>query len=58
MSISRESETSAIKGIGKYLIDHAEELFCVEWSDMTGNDIWIHLKRREEERQANDHRSR
>lgn len=47
MSISRESEIAAIKDIGKYLIDHADELHPIAWSDMKGNDIQIHIKRRE-----------
>ena len=47
MSITQETNARAIKCIGKYLADHADELCLIECSDLTGNDIWIHLKRRE-----------
>ena len=47
MSIDREAQTKAIKLIGQYLIDHADELLPIEWSDMESDDIQIHLKRHE-----------
>ena len=49
MSISRENQVKIVNAIGQYLADHADELYLIECSDLTGNDIWIHLKRLEVE---------
>lgn len=53
--ITEKSNTEAIRLIGQYLVDHADEFIPIEWSDMESDDIQIHLKRREV---ADDHRSR
>ena len=48
MSISRENQVKIVNAIGQYLVDHVDEPYLIERSDLTGNDIWIHLKRCEE----------
>lgn len=39
------SHKELIPLVGQYLIDHADELYPVEYSDLTGNDIHIHIRR-------------
>lgn len=48
MSISRETQTKIVRYIGQFLVDHADELFAVEYSDLSSSDICIRLKRRNE----------
>ena len=42
-----KAQKEAIQLVGQYLIDHADELLPIKWSDMESDDIQIHLKRRE-----------
>ena len=39
------NSTEIMRLVGRYLIDHADELYPVEYSDLTGNDIHIHIRR-------------
>lgn len=48
MSISRETQTKIVRYIGQFLVDHADELLAVEYSDLSNSDICIRLKRRNE----------
>ena len=48
MSISRETQTKIVRYIGQFLVDHADELLAVEYSDLSSSDICIRLKRRNE----------
>lgn len=45
--ITNEATEQTIKLIGQYLIDNAQELLPVEYSDLFGDDIVIRLKRRD-----------
>ena len=43
----REKESvEQVRMVGQYLVDHAEELYAVEYTDLAGDDIQIRLKRR------------
>ena len=46
--ITYETNVEIVKLVGQYLVDHATELYPVEYNDLTGNEIFIHMKRRKE----------
>ena len=51
--ITAETPEHIMKLIGQYLIDHADELMPIEYSDLLGDDIVIRLKRRNEKERTN-----
>lgn len=46
--ITKETEDEVIMMVGQYIVDHAEELYMVKCSDMFGDEIFIHIKRRKD----------
>ena len=44
--ITKEATTQIMKLLGQYLIDHADELMPIEYSDLYGDEIVIRLLRR------------
>lgn len=45
MGTSTEERVKMLQLMGQCIIDHAEELIPMEFSDLTGDDIRIHLRR-------------
>lgn len=43
--ITKEATIQIMKLLGQYLIDHAEELMPIEYSDLYGDEIVIRLRR-------------
>lgn len=43
---NKNPETEIVQMVGQYLVDHAEELYAVAYTDLTGNNIQIRLKRK------------
>ena len=44
----KEIMTEIVRIVGEYIAGHADELYAVEYTDLMGDDIQIHLKRRGE----------
>lgn len=45
--ISEEAIKTTAKLVGQYIVDHADELILTEYSDLTGDKIFIRMIRRE-----------
>lgn len=45
--ISEEAIITTAKLVGQYIVDHADELILTEYSDLTKNEIFIRMIRRE-----------
>lgn len=43
-----DTSTEIMRLVGQYLIDHAEELYPVEYSDLYGDDIRMRIMRRKD----------
>lgn len=43
-----DTSTEIMRLVGQYLIEHAEELYPVEYSDMYGDEILIRIIRRKD----------
>ena len=44
--ISDEAIKTTAKLVGQYIVDHADELILTEYSDLTGDEIFIRMIRR------------
>ena len=53
--IDKYASRTLVRIVGQFLVNNADKLIMVEYSDLTGDDIKIHLVRRKDmEEKEND----
>ncbi len=48
--ITQEMSAAVVRLVGSYLVDHADDLMMIEYSDLEDDEIEIRIKRRGSER--------